>query len=353
MKGQNEKVESIGKMLQKGLEELFTGDKYKAFLKMTARFPNYSYRNILLLLRQCPHASMTKGFKGWKKVGRSVMEGQKGLRIIAAFVKDDEKENDKNKSEYDVDKFRRISVFDISQTEPLDGWQGDAFIVPEPVQIVQYPFGAKQLEGDVIGFAELMAVFDAISPFPISIEIISGPRNGYCNYSQNKIGIKQGMSQLQTVKTVIHEIAHGFLHFDVEKDKRQKEIEAESTAYIVCQYYGLDTSDYSFSYIAGYSTGKEKKELKDFLDTIQKTASFIIDAIEGEKEARRISYNNGGLSILVNQKTVMRLYRDGLPVYLVYPEKGELFVTSKNEIEGHFGPFAVERGAWMGVGKAA
>lgn len=213
------------------------------------------------------------------------------------------------------------------------------------VQIAAYPFIAGSLEGDVDGFDDILAAMRKVSPYSIRIEPLTGTRKGYCSYERRIIVIKQGLSQLHTLKTCVHEIAHALLHCGVN-GKQQKEIEAESIAFIVCQYFNLDTSDYSFNYIAGYSLGKEKKELKDFLDSIQKTASFLIDSIEGELEACKITYDNKDLSVLVNRKTILRLYSQGVSVYIVYPGKGELFVMDKKQLDGHSGPYAVERSVW-------
>lgn len=336
-------VQSISQMLQKGLDELFSGDKFKSFLKMTARFPNYSYRNILLLLRQCPHATKVMGFRSWIMNGRMVRSGEKALRIIAPFVKDDEREKEKD-DDKKADTFRRISVFDISQTDLVPGFQDTAASVAT-VQIAAYPFIAGNLEGDVDGFDEILAAVRAVSPYAIQIEVITGTKKGYCNYTRRVIGVKQGLSQLHTLKTCVHEIAHALLHCGVNGTQR-KEIEAESVAFIVCQYFDLDTSDYSFNYIAGYSVGKEKKELKNFLDSIQKTASFLIDSIEGEIKAHEIGYYDNDLSVLVNRKTIMRLFGQGKTVYLVYPGKGELFAMDKKQLDEHDGPYAVERNVW-------
>ena len=344
MKDNNKKdVDSISKMLQKGLDELFSCDRYEAFLKMISRFPNYSYRNILLLLRQCPHATSVKGFRSWIKLGRMVKTGERALRIIAPFVKEEHRDKEKGEDKT-ADTFRRISVFDISQTEGIEGFPDSAGNMA-PIQIAGYPFHVTELNGNVENFHAILAAMREISPYHINIEPVSGIRKGYCNYSRRVIGIKQGLSQLHTLKTCVHEIAHALLHGDVNS-KQRKEIEAESVAFIVCRYFDMDTSDYSFNYIAGYSIGKEKKELKKFLDSIQKTASFLIDSIEGAIKAREIGYDSDEFSLLVNEKTILRLFGQGEAVYLVYPGKGELFVMDKKQLDGYGGPFAVERNVW-------
>ena len=336
------RIHSIGQMLKKGIAELFNGEQYQNFLKITARFPHYSYRNLILLLGQCPHATAVKGFRGWLSVGRIVRSGERGIRIIAPYVKAEEKQNsgDDKGDEADIDKFRRISVFDISQTDRLDG-VSDATVVPQVLAIPTL-FPVKELTGDVDGFSEIYEALERISPFPIVVEVMNGNKKGYCNYTKEMIAVKQGLSQLHTIKTCIHEIAHAILHRRV-KNKQQKEMEAESVAYVVCQYFGLDTSDYSFGYIAGYSMGKENKEIAAFLDQIQKSASYLIDFIDGAREGIRIDYDNSDLCVLTNSKTAARLYDQGMPVYLVYPGQGELFVLVKQQIGEHNGPYAVER----------
>ena len=344
MKGKKS-VESIGAMLKQGLDELFSGERYRDFLKMTARFPNYSYRNLILLLSQCPHATQVKGFRGWLAVGRAVRAGEKGIRIIAPFVKEDAKfeENiDDVDTDANVDVFRRISVFDISQTDGADSLPG---ISASPVQIAPFPFKTAVLNGDVPNFNELFAAIKKISPYPIHIENISGDRKGYCSYTKEIIAVRQGLSQLHTIKTCLHEIAHALLHRAVA-NKERKEIEAESIAFTVCQYFNLDTSEYSFNYIAGYSIGKECKEITAFLDTIQKAASYLIDSIEGELERTRIAYDNSELCVIANHKTAMRLYSQGALVYLIYPGRGEVFAMDKAQIQKHEGPYAVESSLW-------
>ena len=346
MKGKKD-VESISKMLNQGLDDLFGGEHYRNFLKMTAHFPNYSYRNLVLILQQCPHATQVRTFRGWRANGRVVRAGEKAIRIIAPFIKAVDKpedDSDDNVDDTDADIFRRISVFDILQTDCIDGSSDIADTTP--VHIAPYPFKAPALLGDVPGFAGLLAAIRQISPYPIKIENIRGNRKGYCSYAEGIIAVKRGLSQLHTIKTCIHEVAHSLLHRGI-KSKQQREIEAEGIAFIVCNYLNLDTSEYSFNYIVGYNTGKKRKEITTFLDTIQKTASYLIDSIDGARESARIFYNNEDLCMITNDKTAMRLHEQGAPVYLVYPGPSELFVLEKKQILEHNGPFAVEKQTWQ------
>lgn len=360
-------VRSYAQMLQDGLDEVFSSEAYRRFLLFISNNPNYSYRNILLILQQCPHATKVMGFKAWLRQGRCVQAGQKGLRINALFEKGDQddvlpiqklKRAGKQKKDGN---FRRISVFDISQTALLDG-EGQAaptavpngsFTLSEaafnnPMQL----FETEMLEGKVAHYGEILEVLEEITPLRISFQARLRPE-GSCGDSY--IAVRDGMSQLHTVRTIINQIVHVWRH-PYCPDKEQLEIEAESVAFIVCRYLGLDTSDFSFNHIAKYSFGKERKALERFLDGIQKTALYFIDSIDGVLEARRIGYATGDTSdyfLFTNGKTALRMFRDGSPVYLVYAGRGELLTMSKKAIEEHAGPFAADRSIWFNACRRA
>lgn len=344
-KSDKKNVASIRKLLQQGLDELFSSEQYRDFLTMMSRFPNYSYANTVLVLRQCPHAVETHTFRGWIKLGR--IPNQSGIKIRAPKSKRDDKDKDASVDDPDDMDFRTMTVFDISQTVQLDGRE-EPQQRREPVKVVTNPFRAQELVVDVDGYMEIMAVLRQISPYAIRVEQLpeKDKRKGFANFSRRIIVVRQGMSQLHTIKTAIHEIAHAMLH-TAKSDVKRREIEAESIAYIVCHRLGLDTASYSFHYIAGYSVGRDKKEMRQILDTIQKTACYLIDYIEGELEARRLRYSDEDYVMLVNNSTAMRLHGEGVPVYLLYPGEGELFVTKKEQILQHTGPYAVEHDIWQ------
>lgn len=261
------KVEEAIKSLQEGVQKIFTSGEYQRFLDMMSKFHQYSYSNAILIYMQKPEATLVAGYQAWsRKFGRHVKKGEKGIRIIAPIkIKNKEKEDEETEKK-EIVRFRVTTVFDLSQTEgnPLPS------------------LGVDELQGKVTDFSDLQKVLIAISPVPIRFEEVLGGAKGYYSLDQRYIAIQSGMSEVQTVKTCIHEISHAMLHADrdCKKDRSQREVEAESTAYVVCNSLGIDTSDYSFGYVAGWSSGKETKELCSSLDTIRKTAGEIIKNIK-------------------------------------------------------------------------
>lgn len=356
-------VRSYAQMLQDGLDEVFSSEAYRRFLLFISNNPNYSYRNILLILQQCPHATRIMGFKAWLKQGRCVREGQKGLRINARFEKGDQDEGPpllsaKRKDSKKEGKFRKISVFDVSQTASLNGDDDPRETAGNGVPAARLeaafnspagPFETEMLEGEVSHYDEIVAVIREIAPLPICFKA-GAHSDGVSGYSD--ITIRYGMSQLHTVRTIFNQIVRVWRRAFCQ-DKEQLEIEAESVAFIICKYLGLDTSDFSFHHIAKYSFGKERKSLERFLDAIQKTAMYCIDSIDGVLEARRIGYTAKEYFLFTNPKTAMRMLRDGLPVYLVYPGQGELLTMNRKAIEEHTGPFAVDHDVWYDSGRRA
>ena len=288
-----EKLKEITDRLEQGIAELFDSERYREYLKVMSKFHNYSFNNTLLIAMQKPDASLVAGFSAWKNnFGRNVMKGQKGIKIIAPSpykVKQEMKKIDPHtqqpiigkdgkpvteEKEITIPAYKVVSVFDVSQTEGKE--------LPD--------IAVDELTGDVERYRDFFAALEKTSPVPIGFEQIPGSSHGYYHLEDKRIAIQEGMSELQTLKTAIHEIAHAKLH-DIDLnapeneqqprvDRRTREVEAESVAYTVCQHYGLDTSDYSFGYVAGWSSGRELSELKSSLETIRSAAAEIINSID-------------------------------------------------------------------------
>lgn len=289
-----EKLKEITDRLEQGISELFESDRYKEYLSVMSKFHNYSFNNTVLIAMQKPDASLIAGFNAWKnEFGRNVKKGEKGIRIIAPSPFKVRKQMEKidprtqrpvigrdgkpvtEEKEVTIPAFKVVSVFDVSQTEGRE--------LPN--------LAVDALTGDVEKYKDFFAALEKTSPVPVGFEKIEGGAHGYYHLEEKRIAIDEGMSELQTLKTAIHEIAHAKLH-DIDlnapleeqadrPDHRTREVEAESIAYTVCQHYGLDTSDYSFGYVAGWSSGKELTELKGSLETIRRTAAEIINSVDG------------------------------------------------------------------------
>ena len=288
-----DKLKEITDRLEKGIMELFDSDRYKEYLRVMSKFHNYSFNNTLLIAMQKPDASLVAGFQSWKNnFKRNVVKGEKGIKILAPSpfkIKQEMEKIDpatqkpvisadgkpvKEEKEITIPAFKVVSVFDVSQTEGKE--------LPD--------IAVDMLTGDVERFKDVFTALEKTSPVPIGFEKIEGNSHGYYHLEEKRIAIDEGMSELQTIKTAIHEIAHAKLH-DIDPnapkeeqvdrpDRRTREVQAESVAYAVCQHYGLDTSDYSFGYVAGWSSGRELDELKSSLETIRNTAVEIINSID-------------------------------------------------------------------------
>ena len=288
-----EKLKEITDRLEQGITELFESERYREYLRVMSKFHNYSFNNTLLIAMQKPDASLVAGFSAWKNnFGRNVIKGQKGIKIIAPSpykVKQEMKKIDPHtqqpiigkdgkpvteEKEITIPAYKVVSVFDVSQTEGKE--------LPD--------IAVDELTGDVERYRDFFAALEKTSPVPIGFEQIPGSSHGYYHLEDKRIAIQEGMSELQTLKTAIHETAHAKLH-DIDLnapeneqqprvDRRTREVEAESVAYTVCQHYGLDTSDYSFGYVAGWSSGRELSELKSSLETIRSAAAEIINSID-------------------------------------------------------------------------
>lgn len=281
-------MEEITSKLEKGVKDIFDGANYQQYLNFCAKLPRYSVNNQILIMMQKPDATMCQSFTNWKEVNRHVRKGEKGIRILAPapykMQKEQEKVDASGKTVLDKDgepvketvevtinAFKPVSTFDVSQTE------GEP--IPSP--------GVDELTGSVEGYETLLAAIKEVVPVPISFEQIDSGAKGFYHLEENRIVVQEGMSEAQTVKTLLHEASHQALHSKEamdsageKKSKNQKETEAESVAYVVCQHYGIDTSDYSFPYVATWSADKEVPELKASLDTIRRTASELIVKID-------------------------------------------------------------------------
>lgn len=281
MKERRQKLEEITKVLAEGTREVFTSGRYEAFLKVMARFHTYSANNILLIALQKPDATLIAGFSAWRdKFHRQVLQGSRGIRILAPSPYKVKVEEDGREKEVIVPAYRPAYVFDISQTkgEPL-------------------PEIAQDLSGQVKDYEKLLQVLIRAAGVPVAFEEMGGGVKGYFSPAAEKIALKKDMPQLQTVKTLIHEISHARLHSrqrmdELKKeghvpDAREKEVQAESVAYVVCSFLGLDTSQYSFGYIAGWSGDKDVPQLTASLSAIRDTANDLLARIGEEAEKVR------------------------------------------------------------------
>ena len=293
-----QQVREITDKLEQGIKELFESERFKEYLRTMSKFYNYSFNNTLLIAMQKPEATYVAGYTSWQRnFDRQVMKGEKGIKILAPAPYKAQEEREKidpvtQKPVIGADgkavtetvevlrpAFKVVSVFDVSQTDGKE--------LPD--------IAVDELTGSVENYAAFFDALKELSPVPIAFENITDGAKGYFSHVENRIAIQEGMSEIQTIKTAIHEIAHAKLHAvtpgekvapEDKKDRRTKEVEAESVAYTVCQRYGIETSDYSFGYIAGWSSDKETKELKGSLETIRKTAAEMITGIDEKLKER-------------------------------------------------------------------
>lgn len=270
-------LKAITEKLEKGIQNLFESDNFKNYLKTLSKFHHYSLGNTILIAMQKPDATLVAGYTSWQNnFQRHVKKGEKGISILAPIPykkkvevdKIDPATGSKEKEirEITVPAFKVVNVFDVSQTEGKD--------LPS--------IGVSELSGDVAHFDKVLESLKRSCPVPIDFEEIRNGAKGYFQAAENRIAVQKDMSQVQTVKTLIHEMAHQKLHSDApELSRNAKEVEAEAVAYTVSQHFGIETSDYSFGYIAGWSKGKDLAELKDSLDRIRTAADEMITAVEG------------------------------------------------------------------------
>ncbi len=293
----DDKTKELIEKLENGVKNLYSSENYVNYLKTMSKFHNYSFNNSLLIALQKPSATYIAGFNSWKNnFKRTVNKGEKGIRILAPApyktkvekqkidpqtqkpVKDKNGKPVTETVEVTKPYFRAVCVFDVSQTsgEPL-------------------PSIANELKADVANFETFFNSLKKVSPFPVELLNINSGANGYCDPHNKTIAVKAGMSEAQTIKTCLHEIVHATLHADSggeKKDRRTIEIEAESVSFVVSSHFCIDTSSYSFGYVASWSSDKELKELKSSLDTIQKTANKLISDIEAAYKELQMSKQN-------------------------------------------------------------
>lgn len=281
----SERLKALTDQLEQGVSDIFQSGQYAAYLTAMSKFHHYSFGNTMLIFIQCPNATHVAGYHDWRRnFGRQVKRGERGITILAPCpyrrqeeVEEAAPDGSSSTSIQWVQRmgFRTVTVFDVSQTEgkPL-------------------PELAKKLTGDAAQYESMVAALRGISPYPISIESFPGAAYGCCNFVERRILVQPDMSQIQTIKTMIHEVSHAKLHAPPEKTEELpqhkqrfvREMEAESVAYVVCRHFGIDTSDYSFGYVAGWSRGRELSQLRESLDLIRNTAAELIDGISPSRE---------------------------------------------------------------------
>ncbi len=404
-----ERTKELTDRLESGMKELFQSDRYRDYLKAMSHFHNYSSRNIALINMQMPGATRVASYKLWEEqFNRRVKKGEHGIRIFAPIAEKSVKEMDKldpetgvplldengsvitEKVEVTTPRFKLVPIFDISQTvgDPL----------PELVE---------NLTGNVEHYEAFLDSLRAVSPLPIIFEAMPEHQDGYCRFG-DKIGIREGMSETQTVAAIIHEIAHARLHDRsvnqeaAAKSKVVKEVESESIAFVVSAHYNIETSPNSFGYLAEYGS-RDMSELKTSLDTIRKEANSIINALDehfkdichergigftpkpepniGKIEGAEFSSNNDVQAAKVPPETLqpavnmpdpdigiaemsdiygyadddilpltqlraLELYDKDMPIYLLYPDNTESLAFDSSEIENHCGIFGIEREVW-------
>lgn len=280
----SERLKALTDQLEQGVSDIFQSGQYAAYLTAMSKFHHYSFGNTMLIFIQCPNATHVAGYHDWRRnFGRQVKRGERGITILAPCpyrrqeeVEEAAPDGSSSTSIQWVQRmgFRTVTVFDVSQTEgkPL-------------------PELAKKLTGDVAQYESMVAALGGISPYPISIESFPGGAYGCCDFVERRILVQPDMSQTQTIKTMIHEVSHAKLHapekteeLPQHKQRFVREMEAESVAYVVCRHFGIDTSDYSFGYVAGWSRGRELSQLRESLDLIRNTAAELIDGISPPRE---------------------------------------------------------------------
>ena len=358
---EKQKVKEITDKLEAGLKELFESEKYKSYLSTMSKFHNYSFNNTLLIAMQKPEATLVAGYQAWQKnFERHVNKGEKAIRILAPAPYKIKEERDKldpvtgemmfdengmpqkEETEVTIPAFRAVSVFDVSQT--------DGKPIPE--------LEVNELLSTVEGYEDFVQALMNISPVPIAFEDIPGDSKGYFSTAEKRIAVQENMSESQTLKTMVHEVAHSMLHdkevnqsMDIPvKDRNTKEVEAESVAFTVCQHFGIDTSDYSFGYIAGWSSGRNMKELKSSLDTIRKTASELITGIEGAMQELQL---NREMEQEHGKESILLVHNEDFSEYNLVSVRGmdsaeliSAISTMNEEDKSNISSYLESKGAW-------
>ncbi|MEG0570375.1 MAG: YodL domain-containing protein [Oscillospiraceae bacterium] len=378
-----DKMKEITDRLEQGIKDIYDSEHYKNYLTVMSKFHSYSYRNSLLIMLQKPEATLVAGFNAWKNnFKRYVNKGEKGIQILAPApyrVKMEMEKIDPKTQRPVLDSkgnpvteevkitkpsFRPVHVFDVSQTsgEPL-------------------PQLTTELSGNVAQYQAFFESLKSVFPFPIQFEDIQSGAKGYCDPVNQKIAIKNGMSEIENIKTAIHEITHADLHadqsklsLDEKKDRRTKEMESESVAFVVCNHFGIDTSDYSFAYLAAWSSGKELKEIQNNLDTIQKQAAELIDRIDtrfqellkeqpvlpmpdntisiSDMEQYGYKYDEVNKMLPLSNAKAVELFEKDDPIYLLYEDNTEAIPDTKDYVINHFekgGIAGIEQADWKNI----
>ena len=258
----------ISKKLEEGVAKVFNSTEYKEYLRTSNKFHNYSAYNVLLIMAQKPTATVVAGFNTWKSMDRFVRKGEKAIKIIAPIIHKEKNENNEEVVAYTS--YRAVNVFDVSQTEGKE--------LPQPP--------VTKLADSVADYDKVVERLIEVSPVPVCFDEWTDSANGYYDGKSKDIKIKKGLSEAQTIKTLVHEMAHSFLlapeaHETNKAPKGDREVQAESVAFQVCDWLGIDTSEYSFGYIAGWSKSKSIKDLLENMTAINKTANRIIKLMEG------------------------------------------------------------------------
>ncbi len=318
-----ERVEEITKKLEEGIRDIYTSGKFADYLSFMSKFPHYSVNNQILIFCQKPDSSLVCGYRKWQdEFGRNVKKGEKALRILGPRIKK-EIDPDTGREEQRIVGFMPLSVFDVSQTEGKE-----------------LPSLAHRLTADISGFEEMRDAIIKAAPVPVYIEDIPyrDSTNGYFSPTEGKIVVRAGLSEAHTLKTLIHETAHSRLHWDREHDKLKKipttqaEIEAESVAYTVCSYYGIDSSDYSFGYVAGWSQKMDTSELMASMNTIQTAAQEIIKTIDAELIRTQEKEACTSLIVIPDQVTEQDFGKSGIEAAIERVEKGPVIGPEERSI---------------------
>ena len=354
-------LKEISERLEQGVKEIFTSERYTEYLNTMSKFHNYSFNNTLLIAMQKPEATLVAGYQAWQKnFERHVNKGEKAIRILAPAPYKIKEERDKldpvtgemmfdengmpqkEETEVTIPAFRAVSVFDVSQT--------DGKPIPE--------LEVNELLSTVEGYEDFVQALMNISPVPIAFEDIPGDSKGYFSTAEKRIAVQENMSESQTLKTMVHEVAHSRLHdkevnqsMDIPvKDRNTKEVEAESVAFTVCQHFGIDTSDYSFGYIAGWSSGRNMKELKSSLDTIRKTASELITGIEGAMQELQL---NREMEQEHGKESILLVHNEDFSEYNLVSVRGmdsaeliSALSTMNEEDKSNISSYLESKGAW-------
>lgn len=269
MQKTEERLQKALELLENGVKAILDSENYCQYLRVMAKFYRYSFTNSILIFLQRPDATFVAGFNDWqRKFKRYVKKGEHGIRIIAPCrvkAKVDSGSDEEDQTQITHLFFKTAVVFDIKQT---DG---------EPLPLIT----VQELEGKLDGYDALFGALQKVAQFPVVFEEIQVGALGCCSHVEKQITVKPGMSEVQTIKTTLHEMSHAILHgSENDRGRAAMELEAESVAFTVCSHFGIDTSDYSFNYLAAWSPDTQLKEFKKSLRIIQETSMLLIDQIE-------------------------------------------------------------------------